>query len=375
MYDVIVIGTGGIGSSALYELSRRGVRALGIDQFPPGHDRGSSHGESRVIRRSYFEHVDYVPLLNLSYRLWDEFGDATGESFFQRCGIVYVGADDNEIIQGVLASAAAYQLDVQRMNHQEAAVRFPGFAIPAGATVVWEPDAGYLQLEPSIRAMISLAKQLGVESRHGIEVVGWQATNQRVVVETTGGRFEAKNLIVTAGCWARSLLADLNIPLRVLRKHLHWFRTNDGRYHQSQGCPCFFVAQNDNYIYGFPDYGAGLKVAVHSGGTGVDDPLTDDRLPEPSDDQQIESFLAKYMPGVSSTRLRHEVCFYTMTPDGHFVIDRHPQYDNVVFAAGLSGHGYKFAPALGRVLTELALDGRCEVDIEFLSVERSALQT
>ena len=375
MHDVIIVGTGGIGSAALYELARRGVRALGIDRFPPGHDRGSSHGETRIIRRSYFEHVDYVPLLNLAYRKWEEFCSSTGEDFFQRCGMVYVGPEDDEIIDGVLASARAHQLDVQHIVAEEAAKKFPGFAIPSDAAVLWEPDAGYLRLEPAIRAMIEQATRLGAETQHGVEVIGWQATPGGVVVETNTGHFEAKKLVITAGCWARSLLADLKIPLHVLRKHLHWFRSNDSRYHQSQGCPCFFIAESDNYVYGFPDYGSGLKVAVHSGGTVIEDPLVDDRTPEADDDELVRSFVSRYMPGIAADRLAHAVCFYTMTPDGHFVIDRHPEYEQVVFAAGLSGHGYKFAPAIGTVLTELALDGKCEVDVEFLSLRRPVLQS
>ena len=374
MYDVILIGTGGIGSATLYELVRRGARVLGIDRFQVGHDRGSSHGETRIIRRSYYEHVDYVPLLNLAYRLWDEFSETTGIALLQRTGLIYVGPTADPALKGVVSSAKTHRIDVQPLSAQESADRFPGFVVPPGETVLLEPDAGYLQLEPAITTFVSEAVRLGADVHQGMEVVGWSASDRRVVVETTAGRFEADKLVITAGCWARSLLADLNIPLQVVRKHLHWFAPADNRYAQDLGCPCFLYAVSGRYFYGFPDHGQGVKVAEHSGGMPIDNPLADDRSPEPDDTRRIQDFLVRHLPGVTTNQLRHEVCFYTLTPDGHFVIDHHPEHDNVVFAAGLSGHGFKFAPALGRTLSELALDRQCHINVEFLSARRRPLQ-
>ncbi len=373
MYDVIVIGTGGIGSATLFELARRGVKVLGIDRFPPGHDRGSSHGQTRIIRRSYFEHADYVPLLNLAYELWDDLCETSGEQLFHRTGLIYVGDALNPVIEGVLRSAETHRLDVEQLNVQESGERFPGFVVPDGASVLYEADAGYLCVEAAVETAIAEAKRGSAQTIHDTEVVDWSATDKGVVVETTTGRYEAEKLIVTAGCWARTLLSELTIPLRIVRKHLHWFATADDRYDESAGCPCFFYALGDEYVYGFPDTkNCGLKVSLHSGGTEISDPLTDDRSPEQEPTRQIVDFLCEYLPGVTSTQLRHEVCFYTMTPDAHFVIDRHPNHANVLFAAGMSGHGFKFAPAIGRVLTELTLDGETLTEIGFLGLARFA---
>lgn len=373
-YDVIVLGTGGVGSAALYHLARRGVRALGLDRFPPGHDRGSSHGESRIIRRSYFEHPDYVPLLDSAYALWDELGAIRGEELFHRTGQIYFGPSDGVVVPGVLASARKHGIDVRQLAGVDAAREYPAYRAPDGASVLFEPDAGYLLVEDCVRAHIEEAIKLGGRHRHGDVVVSWEANAAGVTVQTNRDRYCAARLIVAAGCWTRDLLSELGVRLRVLRKHLHWHATDSNDYLESNGCPCFFFEVNGGYFYGFPDRGElGIKVAEHSGGREIPDPLADPREPDPSDVERINSFLARCLPGASRRRTRHEVCFYTMSPDEHFVVDRHPEHSSVVFAAGLSGHGFKFTSALGRALTELALDGAAGLDLHFLGLDRPGL--
>lgn len=374
MYDVIVIGIGGVGSAALYALASRGVKVLGLDRFPPGHDRGSSHGQTRIIRRSYFEHPDYVPLLNSAYTLWDELCRVRSSPLLTRTGIVYVGPPDSVVIGGVRDSANRHQINVEELTTTELSARFPGFAAAEQSAVLYEPDAGYLLVEDCVKAFAEQATGLGASLSCGETVLSWSAHETGVVVETDSRRYEASRLVITAGCWSRQLLAELNMSLRILRKHLHWYAANDLRYEQTASCPCFFYEALDGFFYGFPSHaGSGLKVAEHSGGQEITDPLLDDRHPDPADTQRVETFLQRFLSGVSSQRLRHDVCFYTMTPDGHFIVDHHPAHRNVVFAAGLSGHGFKFAPALGEILASLTLDGRYAGDLEFLSLQRAGL--
>lgn len=375
-YDVIVLGTGGVGSAALYHLARRGVRALGLDRFPPGHDRGSSHGESRIIRRSYFEHPDYVPLLDSAYALWDELGAARGEELFHRTGQIYFGPPDGVVISGVLTSAREHGIDVRRLSAGDVAKDYPGYKAPDGASVLFEPDAGYLLVEDCVRAHIEEAVKLGARHRHGEVVLSWSANAGGVTVETDKGRRSAARLIVAAGCWTSDLLSELGVRLRVLRKHQHWYAADSDDYLESNGCPCFFFEVNGGYFYGMPARGElGIKVAEHSGGREIRDPLSHPRELDHSDVARIESFLAQCLPGVSRRRTRHEVCFYTMSADEHFIVDRHPEHDSVAFAAGLSGHGFKFTSALGKALTELALDGAASVDLRFLRLDRPGLAT
>jgi sarcosine oxidase len=374
MYDVVVLGTGGVGSAAMLACAKRGVKVLGLDRFPPGHDRGSSHGESRVIRRSYFEHADYVPLLNLAYDLWDELGQRCGEPFLHRTGVAYFGPQDGIVLGGVLKSAQDHQLVVESLSAEESMSRFPGYVVPSEAGVLFEADAGYLEVEKCICSQIEEAVRMGADHRHGETVLGWSAQKNSVVVETDKNTYTAARLVIAAGCWAGGLLRELNVPLRIVRKHLHWYANTAQAYRKLYGCPCFFYEVNGGYFYGFPDAGElGVKVAEHSGGIEISDPLTDPREEDPLDTRRIEEFLRQHLPGVSANRSRHDVCFYTMTPDEHFVVDRHPEHESVCFAAGLSGHGFKFTSSLGQILSELALDERPSVDANFLRLDRPGL--
>lgn len=224
MYDVIVVGTGGVGSAAMLACAKRGTKVLGLDRFPPGHDRGSSHGESRVIRRSYFEHPDYVPLLNSAYDLWNELGQRRNELFLHRTGLLYFGPPDGVVVPGVLKSAREHELVVEQLRAEELVARFPGFVVPPGAVALFESDAGYLAVERCVCVQIEEALRLGAEHRHGETVVGWSAEQDSVVVETESNKYEASRLVIAAGCWTEQLLRELDIPLRVVRKHLSTLR-------------------------------------------------------------------------------------------------------------------------------------------------------
>lgn len=374
-YDTIVIGTGGVGSSAAFHLAKRGMKVLGLDRFPGGHDRGSSHGQTRIIRKAYFEHPNYVPLLNRAYELWRELEERAGEQLYHQVGLIEIGPPDGIVVPGVLASAKLHGLSVDELSSEEANSRFPGFAIPRDSVAVFERDAGFLMVERCVLANLKAARQHGAELRHGESVLDWNANTRGVTVVTDRGTYSAKKLVIAAGSWSNDLLTNLGIKLRVLRKHLHWYATDDACYHAANGCPGFFFEVTDGHFYGFPQIDdLGVKVADHTGGTEIADPLGDDRSTEETDVRRIEIFLRQYLPGVSKSATHHDVCYYTMSPDDHFIIDRHPEFDNVVFAAGLSGHGFKFTSVLGEVLAELTLTGATEMAIEFLNCQRDALR-
>lgn len=374
MFDAIVLGTGGVGSAALYELARLGLNVLGIDRFTPGHDRGSSHGHSRIIRRSYFEHPGYVPLLNSAYECWDLLASRHSRDLFRRTGVVYFVSPNGPVHTGVMTSATQYGLHVDELTTEEAVRQFPGFVAPEGTVALYERDAGMLFVEECVRAFVKDAVNHGAHLKHGEPVVDWTADGGDVVVRTKRQEYRARRLIVTAGSWACQLLSDLNLPLEIRRKHMHWF-ASDGMHHRlEKGSPCFFTEALGGYFYGFPDDGqTGVKVAEHSGGAVVSDPLSDDRAVSEADLHRVNQFRQMYLRGVSSRSLSHQVCYYTMTPDEHFIVDRHPDFPNVVFAAGLSGHGYKFAPVLGQILAKLACEQEPPFDLEFLRLSRPAL--
>lgn len=372
-YDTIVIGTGGVGSAVLFQLARRGVRTLGLDRFPPGHDRGSSHGRTRLIRQAYYEHPDYVPLLRRAYALWADLEAAVAEQLLYRTGLLEVGPADGRLIAGVLGSARRYGLEVEELAGDDVARRFPGFVVTDGCHAIFERNAGFLLVERCVLAHIREARRLGAELRTGEAVLRWFADGNGVMVETETATYRAQRLVIAAGAWSGPILGELGVRLRVVRKHQHWFETGDDRYRIDRGCPAFFFEAPDGYFYGMPSYDDhGVKVAEHSGGEDVVDPLALDRGPDAEDRRRVQAFLRAHLPGVSRREMAHAACMYTCTPDEHFIVDRHPKSPHVVFAAGLSGHGFKFAPVLGEALAELALDGATEQPIGFLGLGRFA---
>jgi sarcosine oxidase len=347
---------------------------LGIDRFPGGHDRGSSHGETRIIRQAYFEHADYVPLLLRAYELWRELEQLAGEDLLHQVGLLQVGPPEGFVVRGVLDAARLHGLAVDSLSADEVHRRFPGFRVPAGSVGVFEPAAGYLKVERCVLAHLAAAKQHGAEFRFGSAATLRRAEGNSIVVGTESGEtFRCAKLIITAGPWAPALLADLKVGLAIRRKHLYWYPAADAVYREDRGCPTFLYELPAGVYYGSPQIDAlGVKVAEHSGGTVIKDPLNDPRALDQADVDRVEAFLAAQMPGVMRQLGRRTVCFYTMSPDEHFIVDRNPNYANHFFAAGLSGHGFKFTSVLGEALAEMALAGSTSLPIGFLGLSRFA---
>ncbi len=374
IYDVIILGTGGVGSAAAFHAARRGAKVLGIDRFPGGHDRGSSHGETRIIRQAYFEHADYVPLLLRAYELWRELEQLGGEKLLHQIGLVQIGPPEGIVVRGVLEAARLHGLCVESLAAEEVERRFPAFRVPPGYVGAFEPAAGYLRVEQCVLAHLEAARQHGAKFRFGEAVSSWRSEGNEVLVRTASGDvFHCNKLIVTAGPWAPALLADWKLLLTVRRKHLYWYPNTGAAYRQDQGCPTFLYELPHGVYYGFPQIDElGVKVAEHSGGVTVADPLNDPRELDPADLARVEAFLAGQMPGVTRQLGRRSVCFYTMSPDEHFIVDQTLNCPNAYVAAGLSGHGFKFTSVLGEALANLALEEKTDLPIAFLSLARFA---
>ncbi len=385
-FDAIVLGLGAMGAAALWRLARRGVQAIGVDQFDRAHARGSSHGEARICRQAYFEHPDYVPLCRRAYALWDELEqDAArlnrrdgamppGAAIFERCGLLMFGPADAPMVSGVRRACETHGLAVEALPHETVRARWPQFDLDDDLTCLLESDAGYLRVEPAIRTMLAAAESLGAEVRTDAPVRDWSADDRgaRITLANDGTTIEADRLIIAAGPWSGSLLRGLGLPFSVLRKVQLWFACDDTRYAK---CPVFAYQSEGAFMYGFPMLEPGrIKLAEHTGREVVDDPGSPDRDLCPDDIERVTAFAARRLAGVSPRVVRHSVCMYTMTPDEHFVIDRHPQYDSVSFAAGFSGHGFKFAPLVGSILADFATAGATDEPIDFLRFSRSALR-
>lgn len=373
-YDAIVLGIGGVGSAALFHLAQRGVRTLGIDRFAPPHDRGSSHGATRLIRQAYFEHPDYVPLVLRAFDRWRELERLSGETLYHQVGLLQVGPAEGDVLCGVRESARQHGLPIENLSARDVTTRFPGFLIPDSCEAIVEQRAGYLLVERCVEAYVGQALRLGAKLHANEEVRAWHVDGSGVTVQTDLATYTADRLVVTAGAWASQLLADLGIPFEVRRKPLYWFHTRSDAYRADRGCPGFFFQLPEGCFYGFPQIDAvGVKVAEHTGGPVVADPLAVDRGLDQQDMQRVARFVNQCLPQATTRCTDHAVCMYTMTPDEHFVVDRHPRYPQVVLAAGLSGHGFKFTCVLGEALADLALDGRTKLPVGFLSATRPAL--
>ncbi len=369
--DVIVAGAGGMGTAAAAHLARRGASVLALDRFPPGHARGSSHGQTRLIRTAYFEHPDYVPLLVRARDLWRQLESDTGTCLLTECGLVSSGPPDGDVIAGTLRSAALHALPVERLSNREAMARWPALGIPDGWVSVLEHHAGHLAVEGCVRAHAAMARRHGaiIEADHDIR--GWRAEGGDVVVETARETIAAGRLVICPGAWASHLLGMPSLAFTVLRKSLFWYAPAAGHASAAAHLPAFAFDTPRGFFYGFPMLdGRGLKVAEHTGGREVSDPGVVDRRIDPAEQAAMEEFLARHVPVASTTRIAHEVCLYTMSPDHHFVVGLHPEHPQVVLAAGFSGHGFKFSSVVGEALADLALDGSTPLPIGFLDPRR-----
>ena len=377
-FDTIVVGTGGMGSAALYHLAARGARVLGIDRFPCAHDRGSSHGHTRLIRLAYFEHPDYVPLLRRAYQLWRELEQTSVRPLLVESGLVTAGPPAGQVVAGLLASAVAHSLPVERLSGSEAARRYPGLRLAEDWEIAFEACAGYLFVEECVRTHTLLAVNAGAKLEYGAAVRRWRADSSGVVVETDRESFTAGSLVLASGAWTSDLLQVPGLGLEVLRKALFWYRPEPSHasLYAAGTLPCFAFDTPAGFFYGFPSLDSrGVKVAEHTGGRVIADPLSVDRTLDQQERARVEEVIASHLPGVGREMCSHAHCLYTMSPDGHFAVGLHPEHSRVAIAAGFSGHGFKFASVMGEVLADLALSGTTRHPIGFLSPQRFSRQT
>ncbi len=341
--DVIVAGAGTMGSMALWRLASRGASVIALEQFAPGHDRGSGHGESRMIRTAYFEGPEYVPLVRSAFPLWRELEAETGLDLLTLTGALMTGPRDGELVGGALRSAR-----------------------------VWERDAGVLRPERAIQAAADRAVALGATLVTGGRIVGIEAAEGRVAVRTGEADYRARHLVVCVGPWLGGLLPVLGLPLAVERQVMTWFPASDPGQFAPELFPVFIREREGAIGYGLPSLdGATVKVALHHGGRPAD-PDALDRQVTAADVAPVAALVAETLPGLAACPSRSAVCMYTNTPDELFVIGPAPALPGVTVLGGFSGHGFKFAPVMGDVAADLALDGRTGHPIERFSPARFA---
>lgn len=371
-FDVIVIGVGTMGSAACYHLAKRGANVLGLEQFSIPHTLGSGHGESRITRLCYYEHPDYVPLLQRAYELWDELGEAAGCTVLHRTGGVFMGRSDGAFIRETLRAAELHNLPCELVERARLKRDWPQFILPDDHVALYEPNAGYILPELAVTTHADLAMRAGAVLHAHERVLSWTVHADRVQVETDRGSYSAEKLVICGGAWMGHIARDLKLPLTVTRQVLGWAQPRTPERFASGVFPVWAIENDDGSLhYGFPilPQRIGLKVAHHFQGEPAD-PGTIDRAARQGDEDDFRHVLRAVLPDGDGPLLAMRICMYTNTPDSHFVIDTHPQHERVCFAGGFSGHGFKFAPVIGEALADLATHGKSELPIGFLSMKR-----
>lgn len=373
MLDVIVIGVGGMGSAALYHVARRGLTALGLEQFAIPHNRGSSHGVNRIIRLAYFEHPSYVPLLRRAYALWRELEDRSGEKLLYLTGSLDIGAPGSVTLDGSLLSCRAHDLVHELLSAAEVRRRFPGYAIPDGLHAVLQPDGGFVLAERSVELHAAAAVASGARVQTGERVMTIKTAEDHVVVTTDRGVYHAARAIVTAGAWAASLLPSLERLARPERQVLIWsglLRPEDFRL---GAFPVFNLDVPEGRFYGFPEYGTpGFKLGKYHHRREDVDPDRLDTSIHAEDEATLRKALREYFPGADGPLLSATTCMFTNSPDEHFILDVYRDQPRVVVAAGFSGHGFKFCSVVGEIMADLVTSGTTRLDIGLFSLRRFA---
>jgi len=375
IFDVIVVGLGAMGSATAYQLSRRGAKVLGLEAFTPAHDKGSSHGESRIIRQAYFEDPAYVPLVLRAYELWDELEGESDESLLSITGGIAIGPHNGTLVTGCLKSATTHGLGHELLDFNQMRRRFPQFALTEDEIGFYEEKAGYLKPEECIRQHLRAASKRGADLRFEEPMLSWTAAQEGdgVSVTTEKQTYHARSLVLSVGSWFAELVPDVAMPVVVSRRVLFWLKPLYESSSFDRGVFPIFLWEPEGspLFYGLPRISedGSPKVGIHSGDETCT-PSTIDRRIHPRDESAIRSAIGSRIPALNGEISHTATCMYTMTPDEHFIINTHPNYPQVSLAAGFSGHGFKFSSVVGEILCDLAMTGKTSNDIGLFSGSR-----
>jgi len=371
-FDVLVVGLGAMGSATLFHLARRGVRLLGIEQYARGHTRGSSHGDSRIIRETYFEHPLYVPLVQRAHQLWRELESLTRTSLMTIHGGLMIGPPDGTVVTGTLRSAREHHLPHEILNAHETRQRFPAFEPRGDLVAVFDPNAGYLDPEACVAAHLEAAVGAGAETRFDEPVIDWRAGRDNVEVRTTANTYSANRLLLATGAWTAALVPELQLPLSIERQVVFWLEPDGTREFESARFPIYAYEYKPGHIcYGFPRLPRGVKASVMHSGEIATGPDQVRRTVDDNEIQALRDALRPVLPGLATAPVRDSgTCLFTNTPDHDFVIDWHPSHPNVLISSPCSGHGFKFASAIGELQADLLTGVTARLDTAPFRLDR-----
>ncbi len=372
IFDVIVLGLGAHGSSAVYHLSKTNIKVCGIDRFMPPHVYGSSHGQSRIIRQAYHESPMYVPLVLEAYKLWNELEHVSGKNLLLKTGGIILGSKNSTVITGAKLSAETHGVDYDFLNNREIKKQFPAFKPTDETVAIVETNAGILFPEECIKANLEQAKKNNATLLYNETVVSIRQKTNTLEILTNKSKYEAIKLIVSAGSWLNDVLPELKLPLSIKRQVLFWFKNKDEsiqKFLLPEKLPVYIWEYKQGRIfYGFPDLGDGLKVAPHHEGQPTHPDLLSRDVSE-KEISEIKKVADKYLNADLQFNFS-DVCMYTNTPDEHFILDYYPSNKNIIIASPCSGHGFKFSSIIGKMLSQMAMNQPMQFDILPFSINR-----
>ena len=370
-----------MGAPACYYLARRGYKVLGIEQFTISHELGSHGGQSRIIRKAYFEHPDYVPLLQQAYDNWKMLEEETGEQIYYQTGLAYFGRPEMPVVKGVKLSADLYKIPVEKVDERTSKQRFPHFTIPNAFETLYEQEAGFLTPEKAIKIYAAQAAKSGAVIHIAEKVISWRKEGNSILLDTNKDSYRCGKLIITAGAWSGNLIPGMAEKIKVTRQFVAWIKPKNWDDYTLNNFPCWIIDEDERNgcYYGFPilapdEFGAphGLKIACHYLGAVTEA----DEVNRQTGDEDIEDIryaLDKYFPGTYNGMVTSKTCLYANLPDENFIIDKLPGYENEVsIGCGFSGHGFKFASVFGEILADLSMEGSTKHPIGFLNAKRFA---
>jgi len=372
-YNAIVVGLGAMGSATLCQLALRGWRVLGLEQFSQGHSLGSSHGDSRIIRETYFEHPLYVPLVRRAHDLWRELEERSGATLMTINGGLMIGPPGGTVVTGTLRSAVEHGLPHELLTPKATHDRFPAFCLADNLVAVLDPRAGYLDPEACNKAHIDVARTAGADARFNEPVREWIPDGEGVRVTTPAGTYVADRLVMAGGAWNGGLLRELPLPLTVERQSVFWFEPDvKAEQYDKKKFPIYaYEYKPGDICYGFPRLPRGVKASAMHDGEMSEDPDRVRRTIDESEAAPLRNALRQVLPELAEAAIRETgVCIFTDTPDHDFIVDFHPDYPQVLVSSACSGHGFKFASALGEVHADLLTTGSSRFDLSPFRIDR-----
>lgn len=374
--EVVVVGGGVIGCAAAYELARDGRNVVLLEQYAVGHARGSSHGPSRIIRLAY-DGADYVALARASYALWHELEAVSGQTLLKQVGGLDIGTPDALAMDGIRETYVATGVPYEELSRDEIAHRYPQFNIPEGTVGLYQAEYSLLAADRCVAALAAQARLAGADIREGVEVCSIGPSGEGVTIRTGDGEIHADRVVIAAGSWMRPLLGALgvSIPLRVLKEQLAFFRPANPADFEPGNLPLMIHRFPGTTSLGsvFPIFEhTGVKIMIDRIGPEVE-PNDPDRSIDPVSLERLRAYAVDLLPGLTGEVIEAVSCRYTMTPDEDFVIDRHPEHPQIVIVSTCSGHGFKFAVAIGRIIGQLVISGQTAFDISRFRIDRPAL--